>query len=136
MIINALFLLLATLGSTLQDPGAVRASVGEEFKIKIGQQVIVKGPKLRIKFDSVHDESRCPTGVQCVWEGNAGVVVELWNKKKALVQATLNTNTSMKPNHLEHKGYTIKLVGLSPYPKADQRIDPKDYEAVLLVTKD
>lgn len=64
------------------------------------------------------------------------MIVEVSSKKKEVVQATLNTNNSIKPNQLEHKGYNIKLVRLNPYPKADQRIDPRDYEAVLLVTKE
>lgn len=137
MSVKVLVLLLAILGSALQDPGAAaRAPLGEEFRIKIGQQVRIKGGKLSIKFSGVQDESRCPTGVQCIWEGNAGVAVEVSKKARKIVRATLNTNPSLKPNHLEHLGYKIKLVGLNPYPKADQRIDPNEYEAVLLVTKD
>jgi hypothetical protein len=52
------------------------------------------------------------------------------------VHATLNTNASVKPGQLEHEGYIVRLVGLDPHPKADQRIEPKDYEAVLVVTKE
>jgi hypothetical protein len=137
MTVNLLFLLLATLGGGSQHPSASTiVHLGEEFRMKIGQRVTIKGQKLSIRFSTVRDESRCPTGVQCVWEGNAAVVVEVSTKKKEVVQATLNTNLSVKPNHLEHKGFNIKLVSLNPHPKAEQRIDPKDYEAVLLVTKE
>ncbi len=137
MDINVLFLLLATLVTASQGT-AKRTSVplGEEFRIKIGQQVTIGGQKLKIKFNAVQDESRCPTGVQCVWEGNAAVVVRVLKKPGKAVEATLNTNPSMKPVQLEHEGYSIKLVGLNPYPKADQRIEPNDYEAVLQVTKE
>lgn len=137
MTAKVLFLLLASLGGASQDPSAsTGAPLGEEFRMKIGQRVTIKGQKLSIKFSAVRDESRCPTGVQCVWEGNAVVVVEVSKKKKNVVQAMLNTNASIKPNHLEYRGYTIKLAGLNPHPKADQRIDPTDYEAVFLVTKE
>lgn len=134
MSFNLLLLLLAALGAVLQASSATSARLGEEFKLKIGREVRIAGEKLSIRFNAVRDESRCPTGVQCVWEGNAGVVVELSTEKGKVVEATLNT--SIKPNQLEHEGYKIKLVGLNPYPKADQRISPKDYEAVLVVTKD
>lgn len=137
MTIKVLLLLLGTLVGPSQGPGAnTGAPLGEEFRLKIGQRVTIKRQKLSIKFSAVHDESRCPTGVQCVWEGNAGVVVQVSKKNKKVVQAVLNTNASIKPNQLEHSGYNIRLVGLNPYPKADQPIDPKDYEAVLLVTKE
>lgn len=136
MTVKVLFLLLAILGGASKDPSAsTRAPLGKEFSLKIGQRVVIKGEKLSLKFSAVHDESRCPTGVQCVWEGNAGVVVELSKKNKKVVQGMVNTNNSIKPNQLEYEGYTIKLVGLNPYPRADQRIEPKDYKAILMVTK-
>ena len=134
---SVLLLLLATLLAACQNPGeSTSVSLGEEFRIKIGQQVTISGHGLRISFSAVHDESRCPTGVQCIWEGNAGVVVRVSKNRGKVVQATLNTNASVKPGQLEHKGYNIRLVGLNPYPKADERIEPKDYEALLMVTKE
>lgn len=137
MDLNALFLLLATLVAASLGPGAsTSVPLAEEFRIKIGQQVTISGQKLKIKFSAVQDESRCPTGVQCVWEGNAAVVVRVLKKPGKAVRATLNTNASVKPGQLEYKGYSIRLVGLNPHPKAEQLIEPKDYEAVLIVTRE
>ena len=121
-------------GASLHPSASSGARLGEEFRIKIGQRITIKGQRLSIRFTAVREDSRCPTGVQCVWAGNAAVVVEVSSKKKKAVQLTLNTNNLVKPNH-EHNGYKIKLAGLKPYPKADQRIEPKDYEALLVVTK-
>src|SRR5215510_15692192 len=56
--------------------------LGQEFKIKNGQEVVVRGEKLRINFVGVVDESRCPTGAVCVWEGNAVVVLDVSKKNK------------------------------------------------------
>jgi hypothetical protein len=135
MKLNILFLLLAALAGA--GPGTLtntRAPLNKEFRIKVGQQVTIK--KLSIKFSAVNSESRCPTGVQCIWAGNAAIVVEVSKKNNRAVHATLNTNTAVQPNELDYKAYKIKLVALNPYPRINQTIDENDYEATLIVTKD
>jgi hypothetical protein len=135
--INLVFLLVAILASCAQDPIISRkVSLNEQFTIKAGQQIAIKGEKLSVQFSSVQNESRCPTGVQCVWEGNAAISIEVSKKRKKAEQAILNTNTAIQPNELAYKKYRIKLLGLNPYPRIDEKIEAKDYEAVMIVTKD
>ena len=137
MNINLVFLLAAILASCAQDPIiSPKVSLNEEFTIKAGRQVVIKGEKLSVRFSSVQNESRCPTGVQCVWEGNAAISIEVSKKRKKSAQAILNTNTAIQPNELAYKKYRIKLLGLNPYPRIDEKIEAKDYEAVMIVTKD
>ena len=137
MNINLGFLLVAILASCAQDPIISRkVSLNEQFTIKAGHQVVIKGEKLSVQFASVQNESRCPTGVQCVWEGNAAISIEVSKKRKKAEQAILNTNTAIQPNELAYKKYRIKLLGLNPYPRIDEKIDARDYEAVMIVTKD
>ena len=40
-----------------------------------GQNIFVKEHRLNLTFDKVLNDSRCPTGVQCIWAGNATVAV-------------------------------------------------------------
>jgi len=135
MKINALvFLLVALAGAAPNTLAKTKAQLNSEFRIKVGQQVTIK--KLSIKFSAVNSESRCPTGVQCIWAGNAAIAVEISKKNKKPVPATLNTNTGVQPNELDYKGYKIKLVGLNPYPKINEAIDEKDYEVTLIVTRE
>ena len=47
--------------------------------------------------------------------------------------ATLNT--TLEPKGIDYSGFKVRLVALNPYPKANQSIDPKHYEARLIVTK-
>lgn len=137
MNINLGFLLVAILASCAQDPIISRTvSLNEQFTIKAGHQVVIKDEKLSVQFSSVQNESRCPTGVQCVWEGNAAISIEVSKKRKKSVQAILNTNTTIQPNEVAYKKYRVKLLGLNPYPRIDEKIEPKAYEAVMIVTKD
>ena len=40
-----------------------------------GQNIFVKEHRLNLTFDKVLNDSRCATGVQCIWAGNATVAV-------------------------------------------------------------
>lgn len=133
-IIVPLLLLAAVAGASHAPITSKKASLDKEFTIKRGQKVTIE--KLSIKFEAVQNESRCPTGVQCIWAGNAAIVIQLSKKNKQSIPAILNTNTAVQPNETEYKGYKIRLVALNPYPKVDQKIDENDYEATLIVTKD
>jgi hypothetical protein len=126
-------LLLLILGVAQHPSGATKVTLGQEFNIKNGGQVIVNGENLRITFSSVSADSRCPTGAQCVWAGNAAIAVEIAKKKKKQTVVTLNT--SSEPKEVAYKRYKIRLVALSPHPKVNETIDQKEYEATFLITK-
>lgn len=135
MRITTLPLLLFMLLSFAQQPaGNKKVDLGEVFKIKNGQEAVVRGENLRIRFRSVLSDSRCPSGATCIWAGNGEVEIEVARKNKKQVVATLNTLS--EPKAIAYEGFKIKLVALSPDPKIDEPIDPKDYEATVVVTKD
>ena len=131
-VVALLLMMFAGFARGPEDPDKV--ALNEAFKVKNGQEVVVNGEKLRIKFSSVNSDSRCPTGVQCAWAGNGAIVIEVVKKNKKQVVAMLNT--LVEPKEIVYKAYKIKLVGLAPYPVYNQPIDPKDYEATLIVTKE
>jgi hypothetical protein len=110
-----------------------KVDLDKEFVIRNGQEVTIKGEKLRIKFSSVASDSRCPNGVSCVWAGNATVKIEVSKKNKSFEGATLNT--TVEPKELEYKGFKIKLVSLNPHPTAGATIDPKEYNATMIVSR-
>jgi hypothetical protein len=128
-----LFLLLAA--------GAVAAQtarVGRGFKLKVGRVVTLDGGSLRLRLARVASDSRCPEDVECVWAGNAEVLVEVgargWRGKKTL---RLNTNASPeRAGEGKYGRYTLKLVGLSPRPRSTRKIAAGQYTATLLVSKE
>ena len=71
--------LLASVGVLAASPHTNLDVVrpGREFKLRAGQQVTVKGTKLRIRLIAVENDSRCPSDVTCVWAGNAAVQLQL-----------------------------------------------------------
>lgn len=107
--------------------------IDEEFNLKLGESAIVQSHGIVLKFKSVNDDSRCPIGAVCVWEGNATVVLELKNSNGDTL--TSNLNTSIEPKKVDFSSLIIVLKSLSPYPNLDTAINPEDYTATLLVKK-
>ena len=124
-------------GGTASRAGAAQAArVGREFKLRAGRSVTLGKEGLRLRFASVASDSRCPVNVNCVWAGNAEVLVEAGAKngrgKKTL---RLNTNAGPeRPGEGKYGHYTVKLLGLSPQPRDGRKIKKGEYTATLLVS--
>ena len=111
--------------------------MGREFKIRYGQELKVKGEDLKVKFASLLGDSRCPSNVTCIWEGDALVQIDMKRTNATESQIELHTNSRLG-GALEGKyqQYVIKLVALDPYPRTDVERKGSDYVATLLVTKE
>ena len=57
--------------STVNQP----ANATRTVTLALGQNIFVKEHQLNLTFDKVLNDSRCATGVQCIWAGNATVAV-------------------------------------------------------------
>ena len=127
--------------NNLQPPDELKKStesvrkeyLGKEFKLKIGEEVILPKESLRIKFVSVPEDSRCPLAVNCFWSGNAKTVLEYQKDANPPVSASLNTN--LKPDKLRYQNYLITLKKLEPYPVEPGPISQTEYTATILVKK-
>ena len=117
---------------------AQTARVGGEFEVKAGRVVTLDGGALRVRLARVASDSRCPADVNCVWAGNAEVVVEVggkgWRGRRTL---TLNTSAAPeRPREGRFGRYTLRLVGLAPQPRSTGKLAQGRYTATLLVSKE
>lgn len=127
----AIFLL--TFLSIAAQPEQKVIVLNQEFKLKIGESAKAPRDGLKVEFDSVATDSRCPKGVTCVWAGNAKVLLKVTKDGGKPESVELNTNTNPKTSrYLE---YELTLKELKPYPESDTTIKSSDYEATLTVHK-
>ena len=70
-------------GHGLVRPSAAPVPLGREFTLEVGQSALVDDSGLRVTLLGVADDSRCPTDVQCVWEGDARVAVAVASTEAA-----------------------------------------------------
>jgi hypothetical protein len=127
-------MLAATACSTRSplDP-QVSAVLDDTFALSVGQEATFAGQPLRILFEEVSGDSRCPAEVNCVWEGNATVRLRV---RTATPDAQLvDLNTTLEPHAHVVFGYEISLERLDPYPQSDNRIQQHLYVAHMRVTK-
>ncbi len=101
-----------------------------EVVLAPGQAVIVDRVQ-SIEFERVSGDSRCAIDVVCFWQGNAEVEVRMRTGTGPTHPFTLNTG--VEPHQIEHAGYRVRLVELSPQPVSTASIEPGRYRARLRV---
>ncbi|HEX6562438.1 MAG TPA: hypothetical protein VF016_10485, partial [Nitrososphaera sp.] len=53
----------------------VPAELDKPFKLKIGQRAALDSEKITISLLNVTEDSRCPSDVVCIWQGQASIRV-------------------------------------------------------------
>jgi hypothetical protein len=89
---------------------------------------------LTLTFVSVLSDSRCPSDVTCVWEGDATVAVSLEAPREARASRELHT-ADPGARETTFAGYRVRLEALEPVPRSDGTIPPGDYRATFLITR-
>ena len=123
----ALVLLAIASHSAVAEP-----EFAQPFDLKVSEVVTLQG--LKITFEGVSEDSRCPTGVQCVWAGDAAATFTLEKSPAAALQCTLHTNGRFQ-RQTDYDTFVVKLEDIKPYPKQGAAIAPSDYRATLVVTR-
>lgn len=116
-------------GSVLQT----EAQTSQRVTLRVGKQKKLSRSKLTIKFVSLVEDSRCPTGTNCVWAGNAKIKVKVTSARGESKIFELNTNLGAKGDVLG--GYQFNLESLTPHPAVNIRIDKNGYTATFSVQK-
>ena len=114
---------------------SITASLGQAFDIKVGQEVSISSHQLTLKFLSVSEDSRCPQGTICMWEGNGKVNIELTPTGQTSYVVELNTARPLE-SEATYLTYKISLLDLQPYPSAGSTIQQSEYIATVRVTMD
>jgi hypothetical protein len=91
--------------------------------------------KIYICLDSVLNDSRCPQGVQCFWQGNAEARFKFVKSDDAPVFFNLNTYPGFT-NDTIVGGYKFTLKAITPYPGGIEILKPKFYKAEILIEKE
>jgi hypothetical protein len=123
-----LFLFATAIGFSQDKPVEVPKIL---VKIALGETVTFK--KATVKFLKVVEDSRCPSDVNCIWEGQAIVLVEVAQTGKETQQLELRYGKRINKRILSSEGYSLKGMSLSPYPSSTN-IDKMDY--VLSVSEE
>jgi hypothetical protein len=132
--VYCLFILLPGLstGCAVKDE-ILKADLGEQFSLHMGQTAQIEAEQLAIRFNGVSGDSRCPRGVECFWEGevNCDVVVTYKGESSNI---TLTQSGAEQSSEATYREYRL-IYSVEPYPQAGKQIATADYRLILTVEK-
>ena len=124
--------IVAVLAIAAAHTGPIDPELGRPFEMKPAEVVEIQG--LRITFEGISEDSRCPTGAQCIWAGDAAATFTFQKRPADALQRVLHTNSRFE-RQAECDTFIVRLEDVKPYPKQSARTAPEDYRAVIIVTR-
>ena len=86
-----------------------------------------------LTFDGLVHDSRCPTGVRCIWEGNAEVTFA-FSQDGRQHAFTLNTHPTYTTD-TTLADLTVALLDLMPYPHGDSTYQAEQFLVRIFVIR-
>ena len=115
------------------ESDGIKTGLGEEFVLAVGQSATIDGEGLTIRFIEVTEDSRCPEGVECVWEGRVTCLVDIIYSDSTYRQELTQPGLS-SPSVLEFQGFEI-MFDIQPYPTFGKEIQTDEYRLVLTINR-
>lgn len=131
MVIVGAIILLSSFLLGCSAPSELKAGLGQEVSLKVGQRVVIEGGKLNIEFTKVVEDSRCPRNVTCIWQGQAVCSLQI-----TLPDGSVNNLNVTEPglnNGFSQAVFQDYLIyfHLRPYPENAGDIAEDAYRLVL-----
>jgi len=126
-LITLIALLLFAACSSDEDNHVLSLDSYQQFRLQ--EEYSFPDQNLKISVEQV-DDSRCPIGVICVWEGEA--TVYLYVRMEEVHDLVLSTVRQPKDTI---QNFEIELMDVSPYPHISQEIKQEDYRVTLKVRR-
>jgi hypothetical protein len=108
---------------------------GSPVELPLGTPVKDPVSKATFTFVTVVNDSRCPKGVTCVWEGDAVIEVRVTREGGEAETVQLHSNAPAGQGAVV-RGLRIALERLEPYPEEGRSISAGDYRAFLSITQE
>lgn len=128
-----LMVLSLAIGGCTSSSQELKAQLDKEFSLQIGQTALLAGENARITFKEVITDSRCPTGVTCIWAGQVSCLTEV-TKDGTTNELVLTLPGSSDPATESFNGYKVAF-NVTPYPEAGKQIAQDEYRLALTVSK-
>jgi hypothetical protein len=116
-------------------------NLNQPFQLKVGESINLIPDNLKIGFNNVLSDSRCPVGVVCFWEGEADINIWLLKNRTDTIHSILKIRgyvgiqDSIRHKYIDTVGYRITLMQLDPYPHHPIPNDFSIYKAALNVSR-
>lgn len=104
-------------------------NIGEEVVFKHGEINQSNINSLEFAITSIND-SRCPSDVQCVWQGKVDVTIRIEKPSVGTIELSSYNNS------IDTLGdFSFELIDVAPYPVSTEAIELKDYLVSLKINR-
>jgi hypothetical protein len=125
--------------SNLEEGNVIEATMDNPFILEIGQTAAIQTADLKVTFDMVVTDVRCPTAVDCFQDGP--VIVQITAEKGDGTTDTFEMNPSAEkaalqgnpPNVVTFQDYEIELTAVDPHPVQPEDILNMPYMTTIVV---
>ncbi|MFC2026989.1 META domain-containing protein [Chloroflexota bacterium] len=128
-----ILMLLLSFGCNSQTD-EVRADLGQEFDLYIGQTVFIEDEQISVKFVEVVTDSRCAEGATCIWQGEVTCIVEITYFESLHRKTLTQPGLTQEPSRDVFKEYSITF-NVKPYPELEKDIKTNEYRLQLVIEK-
>ena len=103
--------------------------------------VLIQPEGITITFEQVLEDSRCPEGVDCIWEGMTVVELSLQKNGQQATTFTLSDHNIERPDsdccwkEAQVWGLTFRYIMLEPYPVFEVVPDSTDYSLLVEISR-
>ncbi len=116
------------------DPALHAAVADAPMVIELRYDKIASYQNLEFRWVKLED-SRCQTGVQCVWAGQLVATIEVARSKDAPVEIELVHRIGSEPKVTNVHGYELRLQEVIPNPKYGVTYSRNEYIMYLQLSK-
>ncbi|GEM_PF-474665 len=116
----------------LEDFGII-GELGQQVELSKGMALFLPSEGLTFTFREVQADSRCPSDVQCVWAGEARILMVVLQGAEA-TEVKLVEPGGISQVQIEY-GDHLLTYHLTPYPEVARPNTPNDYQLRLQVTR-
>lgn len=113
-------------------PAQKMVEYGEQAELALGESLSVRKTDAMFTFTSIVNDSRCPTGMNCVRAGEVKFLITLADGTTRTVE--LPAQSRIQPSFSIPSG-SVKVLGLTPYPVFDEKTEQGDYRLSVQVAK-
>jgi len=112
-------------------------NVFEQYiSLDFGETSTIEQGGFDIEFIDLVEESRCPSNLDCIWEGRAVVSLALTNVETINVElATENNIDGTSKLTTIYNNFLIELLTINPQPINDVLVPKEEYVVILEVTE-
>jgi hypothetical protein len=110
------------------------------YTLRYGQTVMIRSLGIKIGFNDLLSDSRCPMGAMCYWEGVAEIKLSLTKQYmdtlfiKSSIAGYVDRNKGFHMP-IDTIGIQVKLLQLDPYPKIGYKSRISSYTALLEISR-